>query len=272
MPSATGKPFTGFVNETPWLPVTGQSGQATDRMWERELELLRRSTARIPRAGPALFALAAVALALVSAYAVPRAVVVLGGLNDPVRIADYALDGRFDAAVAKREIEAALAARDADLAHSFVDLAVDRHVAIDPAQVQKVNAATADAATTRYKTESFARGFITGEPDDMAALAGTTLGDLFVFGDIRDALREGKRLATGEQADELVFGLACVGIAITAGTYATFGAAAPARIGLTLAKAARKTGILTAEFAASLAPLVRRALPPRRTCRSPGRR
>ena len=103
-------------------------------------------------------------------------------LDDLVRIADYALDGRFDAAVAKREIEAALAARDADLAHSFVDLAVDRHVAIDPAQVQKVNAATADAATTRYKTESFARGFITGEPDDMAALAGTTLGDLFVFG------------------------------------------------------------------------------------------
>ena len=35
----------------------------------------------------------------------------------------------------------------------------------------------------------------------MAALAGTAVGDLFVFGDIRDALREGKRLAAGEQAD-----------------------------------------------------------------------
>ena len=55
----------------------------------------------------------------------------------------------------------------------------------------------------------------------------------------------------------------------TAGTYATFGAAAPARIGLTLAKAARKTGILTAEFAASLAPLVCRATT---KGRSPGRR
>ena len=58
----------------------------------------------------------------------------------------------------------------------------------------------------------------------MAGLAGTTLGDLFVFGDMRDAVREGGRLALGEPADELVLGLACVGLAITAGTYATLGA------------------------------------------------
>jgi hypothetical protein len=230
------------------------------RRRESRLEPLQQRMARIPRAGPALFALAAVALALVSAYAVPRAVTALGGLNDPARIADHVLDGRFNASVAQREIEAALAAHDAELAQSFVDLAADRRVAIDPAQLQKVNAATAEAGTARHKAESFARGFITGEPDDIAALAGTTLGDLFVFGDIRDALREGKHLASGEQADELVMGLACVGIAITAGTYASFGAAAPARVGLTLAKAARKTGSLTAEFAASLAPLVRRAV------------
>ena len=93
------------------------------------MELLQRSMARIPRAGPALFALAAVALALVSAYAIPRAVAAFGGLDDPARIADHALDGQFDAGVAQREIEAALAARDADLAQSFVDLAADRRVA-----------------------------------------------------------------------------------------------------------------------------------------------
>ena len=67
------------------------------------------------------------------------------------------------------------------------------------------------------------------EPDDVVGLAGTVLGDLFVFGDIRDALREGGRYVSGQQADELLLGLACVGIAITAGTYASLGAAAPAR-------------------------------------------
>jgi len=93
----------------------------------------------------------------------------------------------------------------------------------------------------------------------MAALAGTAVGDLFVFGDIRDALREGKRLASGEQADELVLGLACVGIAMTAGTYLTFGAAAPARAGLTLVKVARKTGSLGAELAGNIGRMVRQA-------------
>jgi hypothetical protein len=109
----------------------------------------------------------------------------------------------------------------------------------------------------RHRAKSFARGFVTGEPQDMASLAGTTLGDLFVFGDIRDALREGTRYVRGEQVDRLVLGLATTGIAITAGTYATLGTAAPARAGLTLVKAARKTGRLGAEFTESLGRLVR---------------
>jgi hypothetical protein len=56
-------------------------------------------------------------------------------------------------------------------------------------------------------------------------------------------------MATGQPADELILGLACVGLAITAGTYATLGSTAPARIGLSVAKAARKTGQLGGELA-----------------------
>jgi hypothetical protein len=212
---------------------------------------------RVPRIGPALAAV--LLLALAALYAVPRAVDAIYGLDDPSRIANQALDDKFDAAVAGREIEAALAANDADLARSFVDLAGARNVAIDPVLQEKVTSATAEATTTSHKAKSFARGLITGEPDDMAALAGTAVGDLFVFGDIRDALREGKRLAAGEQADELVLGLASVGIAITAGTYLTFGAAAPVRAGLTLVKVARKTGSLGGELAGNIGRMVRQA-------------
>src|SRR5262245_37180877 len=212
---------------------------------------------RRPGIGPAVAAV--FLLGLAALYAVPRAVDAFYGLDDPSRIANQALDYKFDAAVAGREIEAALAANDVDLAQSFVDLAGTRNVAIDPVLQEKVTSATAEAATTSHKAKSFASGLITGQPDDMAALAGTAAGDLFVFGDIRDALREGKRLAAGEEADELVLGLACVGIAITAGTYMTFGAAAPARVGLTLVKVARKTGSLGAEFAGSLGRMVRQA-------------
>jgi hypothetical protein len=221
------------------------------------LEPSQQSPIRVPRIGLALVAVALLAAA--AAYMVPRAHELVLGLDDPTRIAHHALKDKFDSGAAEREIEAALAADDADLAQSFVDLAHDRQVMVDPSLVEKVNGATADAATIRHKAKSFGRGLITGEPNDMAALAGTAVGDLFVFGDIRDALREGKRFAAGEKVDEVVLGLACVGIAITAGTYVTFGAAAPARVGLTLVKAARKTGRLGAEFAGNLGRMVRQA-------------
>ena len=177
--------------------------------------------------------------------------------DDPGAIADRALDQSFNGAVAAREIEAALVAKDSDLAKSFVDLAAERKVALDQALIDKTNAAVAEDASAGHAAQSFAYGLVTGEPGDMAGFAGTALGDLFVFGDIRDAVREGSRLASGQQADELVLGLACVGLAITAGTYATLGAAAPVRVGLTVAKVARKTERLSAGLIARVSRMLR---------------
>ena len=200
----------------------------------------------------ALSLIVAIALAVAAGYVVPRGIeaeALLALHDDPARITDRELDRTFNAALAGREIAAALAAKDADLARSFLELANDRGVAVAPALAEKVAAAVTEAATASHAAESFARGLVTGEPDDVVGLAGTALGDLFVFGDIRDAVREGTRYASGEKADELVLGLACVGIAITAGTYASFGAAAPARVGLSVVKAARKTGRIGARMA-----------------------
>src|SRR5260370_27092970 len=171
--------------------------------------------------------------------------------DDPPALADHMLDLSFDATVAKREIEAALGAGDADLAVSFLDLARDRNVAVDPGLADQVEAAKAAAASAGHAVASFAQGLVTGEPADVAGLAGTAVGDLFVFGDIRDALREGTRLATGQPTDELIIGLACAGLAITAGTYATAGAGAPVRLGLPLAKAAPPAPPLSAPLAQS---------------------
>jgi len=214
--------------------------------------------ARNPRLAPVLLAVAL--LAALAAYLVPRgleAQALLAIEDDPARIADRVLDETFKAEVAEREIEVALANDDADLARSFADLAAARHVALDPALTERVDAAVAEANSAGHAARSFAYGFVTGTPDDAAALAGTAIGDLFVFGDVRDAVREGGNLALGRPADELILGLACVGLAITAGTYATLGTAAPARIGLSLAKAARKTGRLSGELAAGIGRMLR---------------
>jgi hypothetical protein len=169
----------------------------------------------------------------------------LAAQDDPVQLTDHLLDRSFDAAIAEREMRSALAANDADLAQSFRDLARDRNVPVDSSLAIEVERANSMTVSAVRAAGSFGRGLISGEPDDLAGLAGTALGDLFVFGDIRDALREGSRLATGQHADELILGLACVGIAVTAGTYASFGAGTPVRAGLSLAKAARKSGRMT---------------------------
>ena len=170
--------------------------------------------------------------------------------NDPVQIADREIAASLTPERARQEIEAALTANDADLARSFVELVEERGIVLDAALLSRVSEAVAKAESNTQMLESFAQGFVSGEPKDAAGLAGTVSGDLFVFGDIRDAVREGTRWANGEQVDELVLGLAAVGLALTAATYASGGTAAPARAGVSLAKAARKTGRLGSDLTA----------------------
>ena len=180
--------------------------------------------------------------------------------SDPAVVAGRMLDRKFNADVAAHGLDDALAANDADLAKSYLDLADARHVAVDDDRRRKVDAAVAQAASATTAMKSFAYGFVSGEPTDVSSFAGTALGDLFVFGDIRDAVREGGRMAMGEKDDTLVLGLACVGLAITAGTYATLGAEAPVRVGLTMAKVARKTGKLSEALAASVGRMLRKVV------------
>jgi hypothetical protein len=204
------------------------------------------------RAHPGLAWFAALLFAVAALFCVPLAFEarsLLNSADDPVAIADRALDRAFDRDVAVHEIEAALQAGDAELAQSYVDLAADRGVALPPELKPRVAVAVDEASSVGAAASSFASGLVTGEPRDMAGLAGTALGDLFVFGDIRDLVREGSRYVSGDNYDQLVLGLSCLGLAITAGTYATVGAATPARIGLSAVKAARKVGRLSGRLA-----------------------
>lgn len=168
--------------------------------------------------------------------------------DDPVALSDSQINSalRTNAATIGLGIEQALDAKDADLANSFADLARDKGVALPDGVAARVDAALADENSTASMAKRFATGLVTGEADDVASLSGTVAGDLFVFGDIRDVLREGKRLAMGEDADQLVLGLASAGLVVTAATYASAGGATPVRAGLSMVKDARKVGRLGA--------------------------
>ncbi|WP_371423859.1 hypothetical protein [Tardiphaga sp.] len=169
---------------------------------------------------------------------------VLAAQDDPVALADAQLSSalRNDPALLARNIEEALAARDADLAKSFADVAAARNVQLPDDLSRRVTDAVADENSASHFASRFATGFVTGNADDVGSLSGTVAGDLFVFGDIRDVVREGKHLAMGEDTDHLILGLAAAGLAVTAATYVSVGGVAPVRAGLTLVKDARKVG------------------------------
>jgi hypothetical protein len=199
------------------------------------------------RIGPALAAVAVCAVACALLW--PRARdsgAVLAAQDDPAELSDLRLDFalRNNQAAIAQNVEAALAANDAGLANSFVDLAREKNISLNDELLQRVTAAVTQESSTSHLAGRFASGLVTGNADDAASMSGTVAGDLLVFGDIRDVVREGKHLALGEDTDRLVLGLAAAGLAVTAATYISVGGVAPVRAGLTLVKDARKVGRL----------------------------
>ncbi|WP_375789241.1 hypothetical protein ACE10Z_18815 [Bradyrhizobium sp. Pha-3] len=172
---------------------------------------------------------------------------VLSARNDPAALADLRLNSvlRNNPALISDNIEAALASGDADLAASFVALASEKNIALSDELTRRVDDARAEQSSATHFAKGFATGLVTGNADDVATLSGTVAGDLFVFGDVRDVVREGKHLVMGEDTDHLVLGLAAAGLAVTAATYVSVGGAAPLRAGLTLVKDTRKAGRLS---------------------------
>jgi len=171
---------------------------------------------------------------------------ILAAQDDPAELSDLQVSSalRNSQTIVADQIEAALAAHDTGLAASFVDLAKSKNISLSDDLVQRVNEAVAEENTTSHFARRFATGLVTGNADDAGSLSGTVAGDLFVFGDIRDVVRESKHLVMGEDTDRLVLGLATAGLAVTAATYVSVGGVAPLRAGLTLVKDARKVGRL----------------------------
>ena len=199
------------------------------------------------RIDPALTGLAACAVACMLLWPHAReAGSILAAQDDPAVLSDLQLNSalRNNQTVIADNIEAALTAHDAGLANSFVDLAREKNISLPDELLRRVSDAVAEECSSSHFAKRFASGLVTGNADDVGELSGTVAGDLFVFGDIRDVVREGKHLAMGEDTDRLVLGLAAAGLAVTAATYVSVGGVAPVRAGLTLVKDARKVGRL----------------------------
>lgn len=138
---------------------------------------------------------------------------------------------------------------DADL---YAEIAKFMNYRLPPETQTKIDEAHTLSATVVRNTWEFGEGFATGEGDTNAGIAGAVSSDLTVVGDVRDIAAEGGKMVAGLEYNELVLGLSVVGLGVTAATIATGGGGIVVKAGVSLFKAAKRTGKLTKEFAESL--------------------
>ena len=151
---------------------------------------------------------------------------------------------------AAQEIDAALAAEDDELAASFLELAGDADLPADAVRQERLAALRANGKWRALR--DFGSGLAFGDGDSGAAMAGALTADVAGYGDLRDLYKEGGKALAGQDADLLVIGLAAAGLAVSAATWTSVGAALPVRSGLTLVKTTQKAGRLSKPLVAAL--------------------
>lgn len=151
----------------------------------------------------------------------------------------------------------ALEQEDLDLAASLLVLAETKDIVPDPAALARYQTAMTPAAVVKRNAGQFYAGATSGKAEDPTGLAGALVADLSGVGDIRDLVLEGHKIAKGEEPDELVLGLAAVGLIATGATLASLGLAAPARGGITTLKVAARAGRISTPLRQHLAKVAR---------------
>ncbi|MDD2868832.1 hypothetical protein [Neomegalonema sp.] len=145
----------------------------------------------------------------------------------------------MDAALAAGEIDDALLLKEA------ADLA---GVTLPQRQLDRLAAETTRLAQARRTAYDCGRGFILGAGEGAAGIGCAVISDFSVVGDVRDLARELPK----ENPNDLIVGLAAVGLALEAGMLVSLGATAPAKTGVSVAKSAARSGLLSGPLAREL--------------------
>lgn len=165
------------------------------------------------------------------------------------------------AGVLEERVNTALDASDVGLARSYYEIAIEQEQTLGAATLRRLDDAETWQATTLRNSSKGTRGCLTGNGESVAHISGAVLCDLTMYGDARDLTKEAVNYAMGRDVDRFVVALSGTGLALTAGTYATAGAAAPVKVSVSLLKFAKKTGRLSNRFGAYLMSKAQAALP-----------
>lgn len=96
-------------------------------------------------------------------------------------------------------------------------------------------------AKLSYQSSKLVEGIINGISDEAIGNTSAIISDFFLFGDLRDLTIQAIKYSNNEEVDEVIVGLSAIGVIATATTYATMEATAPAKVGISTLKIARRS-------------------------------
>lgn len=148
-----------------------------------------------------------------------------------------------------QQVRESIAKDNPDEARMYLRLAQTFGYAINPAAFEpELQRLESPLNVARRTVNDFAGGFIDGQAESGAGVAGAITSDFTVVGDVRDLWEQYQLYAKGEAVNELIVTLAGVGVGLTAATVVSSGTAAPAKGGVSTTKLAARTGRLTPDF------------------------
>lgn len=152
-----------------------------------------------------------------------------------------------------KAIQQAIQANDPEEARRYLHLAQLFHYPIDATAYEPALKTLESPVNVAKRTlNDFASGFIHGQAESSAGVAGALTSDFTVVGDARDLWEQYQLYVTGQQVNDLVVTLAGIGVGLTVATIASSGIAAPAKGGVSTTKVAARLGHLTPSFQKTL--------------------
>ena len=152
------------------------------------------------------------------------------------------------ASLLENRIEQAINNEQIDDAVMYHHLANWLEIPLSTQLVAKLQAEDSLLQRTWRFGKNAAQGFVKGDADNAAGIAGSIAADLTPYGDVRDFSIQSMRYFNGGTVDKFVYGLAAIGLATTAAVYLSAGAAEPIDVGVSVLKTAKKTGNISSDL------------------------
>ncbi len=156
------------------------------------------------------------------------------------------------------EIEAALEARDGDMARSLIALAEAQGVEVPAAMIARFNALP-PVDLGNVVSQGWNCG-VNGDFDSEAGFACVVATDLTGVGDVRDLVAQGGNYLMGQPVNYFTLGVSAVGLTLTGATIATGGGMLPLRAGASFLKAANKVGKMPPRLVAEVSTMLARSI------------